>query len=153
MVQTRISDMLAALGVAAAAWAMPLRAPPGRIESPSWAMTPRTAWLHPGLTEGTCLRSSVIAMRSGDPARSYAVLGVKPGATAAELKAAFRERAKKLHPDVNPTKAAAEEFRLLTEVSALAPLPCLAPDLVQPRCTSQLLTAAHSHHACRHSSS
>jgi hypothetical protein len=55
-------------------------------------------------------------MQSSNPADGYAVLGVKPGASPAELKAAYRERAKKCHPDVNPTKGAAQEFQKLTEV-------------------------------------
>ena len=49
----------------------------------------------------------------------YAMLGVQPGASRAELKAAYRERVKKHHPDVNPTDAAAREFRMLTEVREL----------------------------------
>ena len=53
----------------------------------------------------------------GDWAQAFAVLGVQPGASRSELKAAYRARAKKCHPDVNPSSAAAEEFRLLTEVT------------------------------------
>ena len=49
----------------------------------------------------------------------YAMLGVQPGASRAELKAAYRERVKQHHPDVNPTDAAAREFRMLTEVREL----------------------------------
>ena len=58
----------------------------------------------------------MIAM-GGDPANGYRVLGVQPGASLSELKAAYRERAKQCHPDVNPSMAAAEQFRILTEVS------------------------------------
>lgn len=54
-------------------------------------------------------------MMSGGP-DAYSVLGVRPGATPAQLKAAYRERAKQCHPDVNPSKAAAQEFQALTEV-------------------------------------
>ena len=41
----------------------------------------------------------------------YAVLGVKPGATANEIRKAFNSKAKLLHPDVDKSKEA--EFRLL----------------------------------------
>ncbi|EOD18322.1 Hypothetical protein EMIHUDRAFT_196514 [Emiliania huxleyi CCMP1516] len=65
-------------------------------------------------------RSSTMIMAEGDdPAE---VLGVRPGASPAELKAAYRERAKQWHPDLNPTKYAAQKFRLLTEASL--PLHC-----------------------------
>ena len=67
-------------------------------------------------------RSSAIVMQTGGPTDSYSVLGVKPGATAAQLKAAYRERAKRCHPDVNPSSEAAQEFQTLTEVGAHAPV-------------------------------
>ncbi len=34
----------------------------------------------------------------------WAILGIKPGATQAEIKVAYRKRAQETHPDVNPTK-------------------------------------------------
>ena len=68
---------------------------------------------YPGSSARRRLSTSVISMCE-DP--GYAVLGVQPGASRAELKAAYRERVKKHHPDVNPTDAAAREFRMLTEV-------------------------------------
>lgn len=46
----------------------------------------------------------------------YEVLGVAPAATAAEVQSAYRKLAKKLHPDLNPGDAAAEEK--FKEVSA-----------------------------------
>src|SRR5690606_32601672 len=45
----------------------------------------------------------------------YAALGVSPNATDAEINAAFRRRAKDVHPDVNPSPEAAEVFATLVE--------------------------------------
>src|SRR5579863_11700 len=38
----------------------------------------------------------------------YEVLGLKPGATADEIRKAYRKLAKEFHPDLNPGKPAAE---------------------------------------------
>jgi hypothetical protein len=58
-------------------------------------------------------------MRSPAPTRfrdHYAILGVRPDATEAEIKAAFRDGAKQCHPDLHPgDAAAAERFRELNE--------------------------------------
>ena len=58
-------------------------------------------------------------MRSSPPTRfrdHYAILGVRPDATEAEIKAAYREGAKQCHPDLHPgDAAAAERFRLMSE--------------------------------------
>jgi DnaJ domain len=45
----------------------------------------------------------------------YALLGVEPGATAAQIKSAYRKLAKQYHPDVNDSSDAAERFREITE--------------------------------------
>jgi DnaJ-class molecular chaperone len=46
----------------------------------------------------------------------YKILGVKRGASEAEIKAAYRRMARKHHPDVNPgDKAAAERFKEINE--------------------------------------
>ena len=45
----------------------------------------------------------------------YALLRVDPGATAAQIKSAYRKLAKKYHPDVNHSPDAAEKFREITE--------------------------------------
>jgi DnaJ-class molecular chaperone len=45
----------------------------------------------------------------------YAVLGVPPGASEAEVKRAFRRQAKRLHPDLNPgNRAVEQQFRDLS---------------------------------------
>jgi DnaJ-domain-containing protein 1 len=50
------------------------------------------------------------------PSDPYATLGVQPGATAQEVKKAYRKLAKEYHPDVNPGDAlAAFRFRKLAE--------------------------------------
>jgi len=46
---------------------------------------------------------------------SYARLGLPPTANAAEIKAAYRRRAKELHPDRNPDADAPQQFQALNE--------------------------------------
>lgn len=57
------------------------------------------------------------AARSSQLATCYACLGVAGGATSDEVKAAFRRRARELHPDVSalPKALAEKQFRLLNE--------------------------------------
>ncbi|OIQ73999.1 curved DNA-binding protein [mine drainage metagenome] len=50
-----------------------------------------------------------------DPRGYYAALEVGPLADLAEIKAAYRQKAKYLHPDRNPTADAAEEFMRISE--------------------------------------
>jgi curved DNA-binding protein CbpA len=45
----------------------------------------------------------------------YALLGVTPDATSAQIKSAYRKLAKQYHPDVNHSPDAAERFREITE--------------------------------------
>ena len=45
----------------------------------------------------------------------YALLGVAPDATTAQIKSAYRKLAKQYHPDVNNSRDAAERFREITE--------------------------------------
>lgn len=54
-------------------------------------------------------------MSNWDPKGYYAVLGVSSSAEAAEIKAAYRRRAKELHPDRNRAPDAAAQFLLLNE--------------------------------------
>ena len=41
----------------------------------------------------------------------YEVLGINKGASAAEIKKAYRKLSKKNHPDLNPNNPKAEAFR------------------------------------------
>src|ERR1700682_4728037 len=48
----------------------------------------------------------------------YGILGVKPTATAEEIRKAFRKLARKYHPDVNPNdKKAEERFKEISEAN------------------------------------
>ena len=49
------------------------------------------------------------------PADYYATLGIAPTASPAEIRRAYRERARRLHPDVNRAPDAAARFAALTE--------------------------------------
>jgi curved DNA-binding protein CbpA len=40
----------------------------------------------------------------------YTLLGVKPGVSEAELRAAYRRAVQRTHPDHNPSPGAAREF-------------------------------------------
>src|ERR671930_545858 len=48
----------------------------------------------------------------------YGILGVKKGASAEEIRKAFRKLARKYHPDVNPgNKQAEEKFKEISEAN------------------------------------
>jgi curved DNA-binding protein CbpA len=53
-----------------------------------------------------------------DPKGYYVVLGIAEDADAAAIKSAFRSRAKRLHPDFNPSPVAAKQFNRLHEAYA-----------------------------------
>lgn len=50
---------------------------------------------------------------------SYATLGVPPGASAEQIKAAYRRKAAQYHPDRNPSADAAARFRTIQEAYEL----------------------------------
>ena len=52
--------------------------------------------------------------------KHYNLLGVKPGASTAEIKKAFRKKAKQLHPDIAGSENAEEMCRLLAAYEALS---------------------------------
>ena len=50
-------------------------------------------------------------MNSKDPAGYYALLGISETASSAEIKTAFRQKAKELHPDRNSSPDAVHLFQ------------------------------------------
>ena len=50
----------------------------------------------------------------------YELLGLRSDASAAEIKKAFREKAKKLHPDIAGESAGAQMRKLLTAYETLS---------------------------------
>lgn len=56
-----------------------------------------------------------MAYPPSDPRGYYRILGLRPGADTTAIKAAYRRRAKELHPDRNPRPNAQDDFQRLTE--------------------------------------
>jgi hypothetical protein len=54
-----------------------------------------------------------------DPSGYYSILGVAPGATLKEIKAAYRAKAKTFHPDHNGEPGAVDEFHAVAEAYAV----------------------------------
>ena len=118
-----MAAMLAVLGCCLAP--LDLRAPAG-IAISTWERTgyrftasadlPEPLSASPSSSKVHRRRWSTSTMTMATSSSDYSVLGLQPGASRAELKAEYRKRAKSCHPDVNPTLAAAQEFRMLREV-------------------------------------
>jgi hypothetical protein len=53
----------------------------------------------------------------------YKILGVKPDASQAEIKSAYRKLARKSHPDLNPDSQAAREFAVLSKAYHVLSVP------------------------------
>jgi len=77
------------------------------------ASTPSLRGAH--LQQKRLVRVQVLPGLSHDP---YCVLGLHAGASTAEVKAAYRVRAKQCHPDRNPSAAAVRDFHMLTQAVA-----------------------------------
>jgi len=55
------------------------------------------------------------SQRRGDPQGYYRTLGLEPGASASQIKAAYRLRAMELHPDRNPGRDTTAQFQVLRQ--------------------------------------
>ena len=134
--------MLCALLSASTALSSPMHPLPRQLVAhPASAPTGRAAhagalWpLQPSQERFRPRSSSITMFGPHDRAHAFTVLGLRPGASNSMVKKAYRDRAKKCHPDINSTPAAAQEFRMLTDVSA-PPWPLAAPVAV--------LTSSHA---------
>lgn len=67
----------------------------------------------PASNEGTT--GATVGMVAGDPRGYYAILGIGRTASAGEIRAAFRERAKQFHPDGSGSQQDEARFRHLRE--------------------------------------
>jgi hypothetical protein len=79
-------------------------------------------------------------MSAKDPKGYYAILGVSPSASAADIKAAFRRRAMELHPDRNKSSSSTRDFQrlheaytVLSDPAARAQYDALSVEVPKPR--------------------
>ena len=66
--------------------------------------------------------------------QAYKILNLTPGASEADIRRAYKKLALKLHPDINPSPEANEEFIRLSQAMELL----LLPEILQPNGSSEL---------------
>lgn len=83
-----------------------------------------------------------------DPRGYYRLLGLTPDADAAAVKAAYRRRAKDLHPDRNPGAAARDAFQHLSDAYRVLSSPLKRRDYDNGRATDPVVTQSIKPAAC-----
>lgn len=73
----------------------------------------------------------------------YFMLGVKPEASMEEIKKAYRKMAFKYHPDKNPDKKAAENFKKLQQIMEIFNSVEMKKRYIQASKRSLLITSVH----------
>ena len=79
----------------------------------------------------------------------YFMLGVKPEASMEEIKKAYRKMAFKYHPDKNPDKKAAENFKKLQQIMEIFNSVEMKKRYIQASKRSLLITSVHVSNAWR----
>jgi len=116
-IRRAVSCLLALCAVgSAAAFVAPLAAPARRFSHAAAGRAPAAAGLHVGGRPAQRVqgrRQGLVGLRA--EADYYADLGVSRGADDKEIKSAFRQRARKLHPDVNKAPDAQQQFQKIQQ--------------------------------------